>query len=109
MNRARPQSSPKLFELKKHSKITTVAPSNLAEASQTARPTRVQTRSRGPLEENEQQQWEIINIDEIPSPKRIPVNSTLILEEIQQLEAETMKVDMPTMTQALQNEEVETQ
>jgi hypothetical protein len=59
-----------------------MAPPKPAEASQIARPTRVQTRSRGPLEENEQQQPEIIDIDEIPSLETLPVNSTPILEEI---------------------------
>jgi hypothetical protein len=48
-----------------------------------ARPTKVQTRSRRPLEENEQQQPKIVNIDEIPSLEMIPVKSTPILEEIQ--------------------------
>jgi hypothetical protein len=86
-----------------------MAPPKPAEASQTARPTRVQTRSRGPLEENEQQQPEIVDIDEIPSPERIPVNSTPILEEIQQPQAEAMKVDTPAVAQVPQNEEVETQ
>jgi hypothetical protein len=80
-----------------------------AEASQTVRPTRVQTRSRGPLEENEQQQLEIVDIDEIPSPERIPMNSTPILEEIQQPQTEAMKVDTPAAAQAAQNEEVVTQ
>jgi hypothetical protein len=107
--RARPQNSQKLFELRKRSTVTTMAPPKPTEASQTARPTRVQTRSRGPLEENEQQQPEIIDIDEIPSPERIPVNSTPILEEIQQPQAEAMKVDTPAAVQVPQNEEVETQ
>jgi hypothetical protein len=86
-----------------------MAPSKPVEASQTTRPTRVQTRSRGPLEENEQQQLKIVDIEEIPSPKRIPVNSTPILEEIQQPQAEAMKVDTPIAAQAPQNEEGETQ
>jgi hypothetical protein len=83
MNRARPQSSPKLFKLRKCSTITTMEPMKLVETSLTARPTKFQTRSEGPLEENEQQQSEIIEIDKIPSPERILVISTPILEEIQ--------------------------
>jgi hypothetical protein len=102
-NRARPQSSQKLFKLSKHSTVTTMAPPNPAEASQTVRPTRVQTRSRGPLEENEQQQPEIVDINEISSPERISVNSTPILEEIQQPQAKAMKVDTPAAAQAPQN------
>jgi hypothetical protein len=61
------------------------------------------------LEENEQQQPRIININEIQSPKITPVNSTLILEEIQQPQAEAMKENMPTMMQEPQNEEEKTQ
>jgi hypothetical protein len=55
------------------------------------------------LEENEQQQSEIIDINEIPSPEMILINSTLILEEIQQPEAEAMKVDTPAAAQQHQN------
>jgi hypothetical protein len=109
MNRARPQSSPKSFELNKCSTVTTMAPPKPAEPGQTTRPTRVQTRSRGPLEENEQQQLEIVDIDEIPSPEVIPVNPTPILEEIQQPQAGTMKEDTPAAAQEPQNEEAETQ
>jgi hypothetical protein len=58
-------------------------PPNSTEPGPTNRPTRVQTRSRGPLEENEQQQPEIVDIDEIPSPEIPPLNSIMILEEIQ--------------------------
>jgi hypothetical protein len=108
-NRVRPQSSPKSFKLNKRSTVTTMAPPKPTEPGQTARPTRVQTRSRGPLEENEQQQPEIVDIDEIPSPEMIPVNSTPILEEIQQPQAEAMKEDTPAATQEPQNEEAETQ
>jgi hypothetical protein len=86
-----------------------MAPTKPAEEIQTVRPTMVQTRSRGPLKENEQQQPKIVNIDEIPSPKMIPIKSTSILEEIQQPQAEAMKVDTPAAVQAPQNEEVETQ
>jgi hypothetical protein len=86
-NRARPQSSPQSFKLSKCSTLTTMAPPKSVEPGQTARLTRVQTRSRGPLEENEQQQLEIVDIDEIPSPEIPPVNSTPILEEIQQPQA----------------------
>jgi hypothetical protein len=71
--------------------------------------TMVQARSWGPLEENEQQQSEIIDIDEIPSPEMILVNSTSILEEIQQPKEEAMKEDMPAVVQEPQNEEAETQ
>jgi hypothetical protein len=86
-----------------------MAPPKPAEAGQTARPTRVQTRSRGPLEENDQQQPKIVDIDEIPSPETIPTNSTPIVEEIQQPQAEAMKVDTPVVTQEPQNEKAETQ
>jgi hypothetical protein len=86
-----------------------MAPPKLAEPGQTARSTRVQTRSRGPLEENEQQQPEIVDIDEIPSPEEIPVDSTPILEEIQQPQAEAMEQDTPAVVQEPQNKEAETQ
>jgi hypothetical protein len=109
MNRKIPQSSPMSFELRKCSTVTTMAPSKPAEPGQRTRPTRVQTRSRGPLEENEQQQSEIIDIDEIPSPKMILMNPTLVLEEIQQPKIEAMKEDTPTMMQEPQNEEAEAQ
>jgi hypothetical protein len=36
------------------------------------------------------------------------MNSTLVLEEIQQTQAKTMKEDTPAMMQELQNEEAET-
>jgi hypothetical protein len=39
------------------------------------RPTKVQTRSQRPLEENEQQQLKIVDIDKIPSPEKILVKS----------------------------------
>jgi hypothetical protein len=39
----------------------------------------------------------------------IPVNSTPILEEIQQPQAEAMKEDTPAAAQEPQNEEAETQ
>jgi hypothetical protein len=61
------------------------------------------------LEENEQQQLKIVDIDEIPSLEMIQINSTLILEEIQKLEAKAMKVDTPTVTQQHQRQEEETQ
>jgi hypothetical protein len=86
-----------------------MAPPKLAEPGQTARSTRVQTRSRGPLEENEQQQPEIVDIDEIPLPEEIPVDSTPILEEIQQPQAEAMEQDTPAAAQEPQNKEAETQ
>jgi hypothetical protein len=76
-----------------------MAPPKQAESSQSARPTKVQTRSRGPLEEYEQQQPKIVDIDDIPSLKTIPVNPTPILEEIKQLEAEAIKVDMLVVAQ----------
>jgi hypothetical protein len=85
-----------------------MAPPKLAEPGQTARSTRVQTRSRGPLEENEQQPPEIVDIDEIPSPEEIPVESTPILEEIQQPQTEAMKEDTPAVVQEPQNKEEET-
>jgi hypothetical protein len=49
------------------------------------------------LEKNEQQQPEIIDINEIPSLEMILVNSTPIVEEIQQPKAEAMKVDTPVV------------
>jgi hypothetical protein len=76
-----------------------MAPPKQEEESQSARPTRVQTRSRGPLEENEQQQSEIVDVHKIPSPETIPVSPTPILEEIQNLEAKAVKVDMPSATE----------
>ena len=48
------------------------------------------------MEGNEKQQPEIIDIDGIPSPERISVNSTPILEEIQQPQVEAMKEDTPS-------------
>jgi hypothetical protein len=84
-------------------------PTKSAEPGQTAKPTRVQNRSRGPLEENEQQQLEIVDIDEIPSPKIPPVNSTPILEEIQQPQPEDLKEDTPATTQEPHNEEAKPQ
>jgi hypothetical protein len=51
------------------------------------------------VEEGEQQSWEIVDIDKIPSPEMIPVNPTLILEEIQQLESKAMKATTPVATQ----------
>jgi hypothetical protein len=108
-HRARLQRLQKLFELRKCLKITAMAPPKQAEASQSARPTRVQTRSRGPLEEDKPQQPEIVDIDEIPSPETIPVNPTPILEEIQQPEVEAMKVDTPAAAQEPQSQEAETQ
>jgi hypothetical protein len=109
MNRERPQISPKSFEPRKCSTVITMAPPKPAEPGQTTRPTMVQTRSRGPLEENEQKQPEIIDINEIPSLEEILVNPTLILEEIQQPQAGTMKEDTPAETREPQNEEAETQ
>jgi hypothetical protein len=76
-----------------------MAPPKQAEASQTARKTRVQTRLRGQVEEGEQQPPEIVNVDEIPSPEMIPIQPTPILEEIQQPTAEAMNVDMPVAAQ----------
>jgi hypothetical protein len=83
------------FESSRHLTFTAMALPKQAEASQTARKTRVQTRSRGQAEEGEQQPSEIVNVDEIPSPETIPVQSMPILEEIQQPTAEAMNVDMP--------------
>jgi hypothetical protein len=56
------------------------------------RKTRVQTRSRGQVEEGEQQPSEIVNVDEIPSPETTPVNPTPIVEEIQQPTPEGMSI-----------------
>jgi hypothetical protein len=77
-----------------------MAPPKQAEASQTTRKTRVQTRSRGQAEEGEQQPPEVINVDEIPSPETIPVQPTPILEEIQQPTVEAMNVDTPAVAGA---------
>jgi hypothetical protein len=60
-----------------------MAPPNQAEESQSARPTKVKTRSWVQLEESEQQLPEIVNIDEIPSPNTTPVNPTPVVEETQ--------------------------
>jgi len=78
----KPQSSPKPFELNKRSKNTIMEPLNLAKLGHIAISTRVQMRSLGSLEENEQQPPETIDIVEIPSPREIPLESTPILEEI---------------------------
>ena len=87
MNRERQQSS----KVSRHLTLTIKAPPKSVEPSQTARPTKVQTRSQGPLKENKQHQLEIIDIDEIPSPEIPLVNSTPILEEIQQPQEEDLK------------------
>jgi hypothetical protein len=68
-----------------------MAPPKSVELGQTTILTRVQTRSRGLLEENEKQEQEIVNINDIPSPEIPPVNSTSILEEIQQPQGEDLK------------------
>jgi hypothetical protein len=91
MNRVKPQSSPKPFELSKRSTDTIMAPPKLVELDQTAKSTRVQTRSREPLEENKQQPPKIVDIDEIPSPEEILVESIPILEEILQPQTEAME------------------
>jgi hypothetical protein len=91
MNKVKPQISLNPFELNKCLKDTIMAPPKLAEPGQIARSTRVQTRSWGPLEENEQQQPEIVDIDEILSPEEIPVKSIPILEEILQPQTEAME------------------
>jgi hypothetical protein len=70
-----------------------MAPPNLTKPIQTVRPTRVQTRSRGIWEENNQQSPEIVDIDEIPSPEDIPVKSTPIQEEIPHPQVKTRKED----------------
>jgi hypothetical protein len=62
------QRSQRPFEPNKHLTFTAMAPPKQEEVSQTARKTRVQTRSRGQVEEGEQQPPEIVNVDEIPSP-----------------------------------------
>jgi hypothetical protein len=108
MHRARSQSLSELFEPRKRLTDTSMAPPKLAEPSQTVRPTRVQTRSRGTREENDQQPPEIVDIDEIPSPEDIPVESTPIQEEIPQPQVETMKEDTPEAAQEPQNEAVGT-
>jgi hypothetical protein len=72
-------------------------PPKLAEPSQIIRPTRVQTRSQGPWEENKQQPTKIIDIEEIPSLEDIPLESVSIMEEIPHQD-EAMKEDMPTTT-----------
>jgi len=60
-----------------------MAPPKLTEPSQIVISTRVQTRSCGTQEENDQQPLEIVNIDEIPSSKDIPSESTPIQEDMQ--------------------------
>jgi hypothetical protein len=85
-----------------------MAPPKQAEASQSARPTRVKTRSWVQLEESEQQPSEIVNVDEIPSPDTTPVNPTPIVEETQQPAPEGMNIDRPTEVQEQQNQDAET-
>jgi hypothetical protein len=51
----------------------------------------------------------IVDIDEIPSPEITPVNSTPILEEIQQPQVEELKEDTLATMQEPNNVEVETQ
>jgi hypothetical protein len=80
-----------------------MSPLKQAEASQNARKTRVQTRSREHVEEGQQQPLEIVNIDEIPSPETTLVQSTPILEEIQQPAPEGMNIDISTKVQEPQN------
>jgi hypothetical protein len=93
-NRVKPPSSLKTFELSKHSIDTIMAPPKIVEPGHTARSTRAQTRSRGPLEEREQPP-EIIDIDEISLPEEILVESTPILEEISQPQIKAMEQDTP--------------
>jgi hypothetical protein len=71
-------------------------PSKQAEAIQTSRKTRVQTRSWGHVKEGEQQLPKIVNVDEIPSPETTPMHSTPIVEEIQQPTLEGMNKEIPT-------------
>jgi hypothetical protein len=85
-----------------------MAPPKQAEASQTTRKTRVQTRSRGQAEEGEQQPSEIVNVDEIPSPDTTPVNPTPILEEIQQPTLEGTSQEIPVEVQEPQNQGTKT-
>jgi hypothetical protein len=85
-----------------------MTPPKLTEPSQIVRPTRVQTRSQGTREENEQRPLEIIDIDEIPSPEDVPVESTQIQEEILQPQEETMKEDTSVAAQELQNQAIGT-
>jgi hypothetical protein len=86
-----------------------MAPPKSTEPGSTTRPTRVQTKSRGPLEENEQQQPEIVDINEIPSPEIPPVSPTPILEEIQWPQPEELKEDMQAESWEPMNEEEEPQ
>jgi hypothetical protein len=92
------QRSHRPFESNRHLKFTAMAPSKQVEAKHIARKTKVQTRSRGHAEEGEQHLPEIVNVDEIPSPETILVQSKPILEEIQQPTIEAMNVDTPTAT-----------
>jgi hypothetical protein len=81
-----------------------MAPPNLTKPIQTVQPTRVQTRSRGIWEENNQQSSEIVDIDEIPSLEDIPVKSTPIQEEIPQPQVKTRKEDRSKAALEPQNE-----
>jgi hypothetical protein len=74
-----------------------MAPPKITEPCQTVRPTRVQTRSQGTREENEQQPPDIIDIDKIPSLEDVLVESTQIQGEIPQPQEETMKEDTPAV------------
>jgi hypothetical protein len=60
-----------------------MAPPKKAEASQTAKKTRVQTKSQVHAKEGEQLSPKIVNVDKIPSPDTTLVNPTPILEETQ--------------------------
>jgi hypothetical protein len=108
MHRARLQKSQKLFEPKKRSKVTTMAPPKLAEASQSSRLTRVQIRSRGLLEENEQKQPEFIDIEKIQSLEMIPLQTTPILEEFKQPTPEGTSRQIPTKVPYPQNQGTKT-
>jgi hypothetical protein len=85
-----------------------MTPPKLAEPNQTVGPTRVQTKSRGIQEENDQLSQEIVDIDEISLSKDIQVESTSIQEEIPQPQVETRKEDMLEVAQEPWNEAIGT-
>jgi hypothetical protein len=63
---------------------------------------------QGPQEESEQQPPKIVDIDEIPSPKEILVESTPIHEEALKPQIEAMEQDTPVVVHEPQHKEEET-
>jgi hypothetical protein len=85
-----------------------MVPPKLAEPGHITKSTRAHTRLQGQPEESEQQPPEIVDIDEIPSPEEILVDSTPILEEASKPQIEAMEQDTPATSHEPQNKEEET-